>query len=177
MVVGAVRRAGARIEQAQLYAKLAGAKLWPSVDLLARGGGKMSGDGSGLQGGLLTASWELDLFGENRRAAEAATYGLDAADESLRNTLLTLIGDVATYYVEARGYQARAALAKAAPELFSRERAPTQPQIAARELAADGPATAYARQVRWLSRGILRTRAAELVDPYELPEPPGDDAA
>lgn len=58
------------------------------------------------------ASWELDLFGENRRAAEAATYGLDAAEETLRNTLLTLIGDVATYYVEARGYQARAALAR-----------------------------------------------------------------
>ena len=29
----------ARMEQAQLYAKLAGAKLYPSVDLLARGGG------------------------------------------------------------------------------------------------------------------------------------------
>lgn len=58
------------------------------------------------------ASWELDLFGENRRAAEAATYGLDAAEETLRNTLLTLIGDVATYYVEARGYQARASLAR-----------------------------------------------------------------
>ena len=60
----------------------------------------------------VNASWELDLFGENRRAAEAATYGLDAAQETLRNTLLTLIGDVATYYVEARGYQARAALAR-----------------------------------------------------------------
>ncbi|WP_371345008.1 efflux transporter outer membrane subunit [Ancylobacter sp. IITR112] len=58
------------------------------------------------------AGWELDLFGENRRAAEAATYGLDAAQETLRNTLLTLIGDVATYYAEARGYQARAALAR-----------------------------------------------------------------
>ena len=32
-----------------LHAKLAGAKLYPSVDLLARGGGKLSGDGSGLR--------------------------------------------------------------------------------------------------------------------------------
>jgi multidrug efflux system outer membrane protein len=64
----------ARVEQAQLYAKLAGAKLWPSVDLIARGGGKLSGDGSGLQGGVLTASWELDLWGRVRagRAASAA---------------------------------------------------------------------------------------------------------
>ena len=45
-------RVGAtRVEQALLYAKLAGAKLYPSVDLLAHGGGKLSGDGSGLQGG------------------------------------------------------------------------------------------------------------------------------
>lgn len=58
------------------------------------------------------ASWELDLFGENRRAAEAAKYGLDASEESLRNTLLVLIGDVTTSYVEARGYQARIALAR-----------------------------------------------------------------
>lgn len=60
----------------------------------------------------LNASWELDLFGDNRRATEAAKYGLDAAEENLRNTLLTLVGDVATYYVEARGYQARVALAR-----------------------------------------------------------------
>ena len=49
--------------QALLYAKLAGAKLYPSVDVLARGGGKMSGDGSGLTGGVLTVTWELDLWG------------------------------------------------------------------------------------------------------------------
>lgn len=60
----------------------------------------------------LNASWELDLFGANRRGAEAATYGLDAAQENLRNTLLVLVGDVSTYYVEAQGYQARIALAR-----------------------------------------------------------------
>src|SRR6187397_2765786 len=58
-----LRAGAARVEQAQLYAKLAGAKLYPSVDVLARGGGKLSGDGSGLQGGVLTASWEVDLWG------------------------------------------------------------------------------------------------------------------
>lgn len=58
------------------------------------------------------ASWEIDLFGANRRAAEAARYGIDAAEEELRSTLLTLIGDVASAYVEARGYQARMALSR-----------------------------------------------------------------
>ncbi len=58
------------------------------------------------------ASWELDLFGGNKREAEAARYGIDVADWELRSTLLTLVGDVATYYTEARGYQARISLAQ-----------------------------------------------------------------
>lgn len=58
------------------------------------------------------ASWELDLFGATRREVEAATYGVDAANEELYATLLTLVGDVAQNYVEARGYQARIALAR-----------------------------------------------------------------
>src|SRR5688572_32064380 len=68
-----LRAGAARVEQALLHAKLAGAKLWPSVDALARGGGKLSGDGSGLQGGVLTATWEVDLWGRVRygRAASA----------------------------------------------------------------------------------------------------------
>jgi NodT family efflux transporter outer membrane factor (OMF) lipoprotein len=64
----------ARVEQAMLAAKQAGAKLWPSADLLARGGGKLSGDGSGLQGAVLSVNWELDLWARVRagRAAVAA---------------------------------------------------------------------------------------------------------
>lgn len=58
------------------------------------------------------ASWELDLFGGNKRAAEAAKYGVDAADEELRDTLVTLIGDVATYYIQAREYQQLTELAR-----------------------------------------------------------------
>ncbi|MGJ7504008.1 MULTISPECIES: efflux transporter outer membrane subunit [unclassified Variovorax] len=58
------------------------------------------------------ASWELDLFGANRRAVEAAGYGVDAAQWSLRSTLLTLIGDITSNYIQARGYQTRLALAR-----------------------------------------------------------------
>lgn len=43
---------------------------------------------------------------------EAATYGVDAAENELLATLLTLIGDVASYYTDVRGYQARIALAQ-----------------------------------------------------------------
>ena len=69
-----LRVGAARVEQARLHAKLAGAKLYPSVDLLARGGGKMSGDNSGLQGAAITVGWELDLWGRVR-------YGRNAAAE------------------------------------------------------------------------------------------------
>lgn len=64
------------------------------------------------------ASWELDVFGANYRSAEAATYGLQAAQEELNDALLTLIGDVAKYYVQARAYRARAALAQQNAEAY-----------------------------------------------------------
>lgn len=56
------------------------------------------------------ASWEIDLFGGKRRSMEAARYGLDAAEEELRNTMLVLIGDVASNYAQVRSAQARIAL-------------------------------------------------------------------
>jgi multidrug efflux system outer membrane protein len=86
--------AAARVEQAMLYARLAGATLYPSVDLLARGGGKLSGDSSGLKGAVLTATWELDLWGRVRygRAAAAADAASAAADyEYARQSIAALV--------------------------------------------------------------------------------------
>lgn len=67
-----LRSAAARVEQAAGYAKAAGATLYPQVNLLARGGGAMSGDSSGLQGVGIFANWELDLWGRVRAGREAA---------------------------------------------------------------------------------------------------------
>jgi multidrug efflux system outer membrane protein len=69
-----LRIAAARVEQAAAYAKLAGATLYPQVNIMARGGGKLSGDGSGLQGVGLFASWELDLWGRVRSEREATRF-------------------------------------------------------------------------------------------------------
>ena len=77
-----------------LYAKLAGAKLYPSVDLLARGGGGLSGDNSGLEGAVMTLSWELDLWGRIRygRAAARADFAAAAADfEYARQSMAALV--------------------------------------------------------------------------------------
>jgi NodT family efflux transporter outer membrane factor (OMF) lipoprotein len=59
------------------------------------------------------ASWELDLFGGVRRSVESATATLQATTEDLRNTLVSLLAEVALNYIEARTYQARLAVAEA----------------------------------------------------------------
>jgi NodT family efflux transporter outer membrane factor (OMF) lipoprotein len=53
------------------------------------------------------AAWEIDVFGGTRRAAEAATADLAAAEYSRRGALLSLLGEVARNYVETRSYQRR----------------------------------------------------------------------
>ena len=61
-----LRVAAARVEQAAGFVKSAGATLYPQVNLLARGGGALSGDSSGLEGVGIFANWELDLWGRVR---------------------------------------------------------------------------------------------------------------
>jgi len=114
-----VATAKAAIREARANYREAGGALLPTVDGSAsatRSRSQSSSSGKTVYGNDFEAgfdaSWELDLFGANRRAVEAAKYGMDAAEEDLRNTLLTMIGDVASYYVEARGYQARINLAR-----------------------------------------------------------------
>jgi multidrug efflux system outer membrane protein len=86
--------AAARVEQARGYAKAAGAAIYPSVALLARGGGELSGDNSGLTGALVSASWEFDLWGRVRsgRAAGKAQYESAAIDyQFARQSLAALV--------------------------------------------------------------------------------------
>ena len=64
----------------------------------------------------LDASWEIDLFGANERAVEAASATAEASEADLQATLLTLVGDVASYYIDARGYQSEIALARRTAE-------------------------------------------------------------
>jgi len=75
-----LRVAAARVERSQAYAAAAGAALTPIVTGLARGGGKMSGDQSGLSGWAISASWELDLWGRVRAQRDAATQQVAAAE-------------------------------------------------------------------------------------------------
>ena len=53
------------------------------------------------------ASWEIDFFGGRRRALEAATADVAAISEARRDTLVSLLAEVARNYSELRGFQRR----------------------------------------------------------------------
>jgi len=183
-----VATAKARIREARASYRQAVGGLLPSANGSGAGTRSKSGGdiSSQFQAGL-DASWELDLFGGNKRAVEAARYGMDAAEEDLRATLLTMIGDVASNYVTARGYQARITLARrtAASQretaAITRNKFEAGGATAADAATADGQASsteagipsleaAYAETVHRLS--VLTGRApGALVERMKKPKP------
>ncbi len=62
-------------------------------------------------------AWELDFWGRFRRAIEAADASLDASVEDYDAVLVTLLGDVATNYVQLRTFAQRIEYAKANVQL------------------------------------------------------------
>jgi outer membrane protein, multidrug efflux system len=51
------------------------------------------------------ASWEIDVFGGNRRSVESAQANLEASVYDRDDVRLTLLGDIASYYIDLRLYQ------------------------------------------------------------------------
>jgi NodT family efflux transporter outer membrane factor (OMF) lipoprotein len=58
------------------------------------------------------AAWELDLWGKLRRAIESADGGFLASVASYDDVLVTLVGDVATAYVQIRTTEKQIAIAR-----------------------------------------------------------------
>ncbi len=61
---------------------------------------------------LLTASWEIDLWGRIRRLSESAQANMLATDEARRGVILTLVSSVATSYIALRGLDEQLAISK-----------------------------------------------------------------
>lgn len=57
-------------------------------------------------------NWELDVFGGNRRALEAAKADLGASEEARRAVLITVIAEVGHNYLDLRGLQKQLAVAR-----------------------------------------------------------------
>jgi NodT family efflux transporter outer membrane factor (OMF) lipoprotein len=67
--------------------------------------------------GGFNLSWELDFWGRFRRAVESGSATLDASVENYDDVLVTLLGDVATNYVNYRTFEQRIKYAKENVEL------------------------------------------------------------
>ena len=96
-----------RIRQARATAAFVRGGLFPSVNATASYAHQGIGPSqtNDLWQAGLDATWELDIFGGTRRAVESANASLQASIEDRRDVLITLLGEVATDYIQLRGYQ------------------------------------------------------------------------
>ncbi len=118
------KQAYASVVEARARRGIAAADFWPTLSASAGGSrtsseARVSDPDVGLSGGSdeiydagLDSGWELDLFGGQRRALEAATAQLGASEADLRDVLVTLLGDVALSYVDVRTAQSRLTFAE-----------------------------------------------------------------
>ena len=126
-----VRIAIAHLREARAARGVAVAALFPQVDTSAAysnsrfsqngflqglgGGGLPGAVGPGqeinLYNAALDGSWELDVFGGRRRAVEAASAEVTAAELDVADVLRAISADVAEAYVQLRGIQARIGVA------------------------------------------------------------------
>jgi NodT family efflux transporter outer membrane factor (OMF) lipoprotein len=114
-------QAQARLRQARESLRQANGAFLPQVSGSATGGrnyssqdagGRLDSSGNPIGGGSsnwsssysvrANASWQLDLFGELSRSAEAARADLAASGYDLANVRMTIISELVTNYVQAR---------------------------------------------------------------------------
>lgn len=118
----------ARVTQARAQASGAGAQMLPTADInassmsirqslnsptgiITSGSPDFKRNVHGTSIGT-TASWEIDLFGGNRRNAAAWEYESQAAEADQAGTRVMVASDAADAYFQIRGYQARLAIVK-----------------------------------------------------------------
>jgi len=118
-----LRIAAAHVDAAVAYLAAAKSPAWPQVNLVARGGGKMGGDSTGLQGVGLFATWELDLWGRVRADVRATEMQYESAQldaEYARQSIAALVAKGWILAIEARLQKAQAVDSlKAAEQLAS----------------------------------------------------------
>lgn len=124
-----IRVATARVDEARALRGISRSVFWPRVGLntsytkLRQSIESPAAGGSLIEAGLadreldfynaaLDASWEIDLFGGNRRRTEAANATLEASIAARDATILQALAETASAYFELRGAQQRLAIAK-----------------------------------------------------------------
>ncbi|WP_193215016.1 efflux transporter outer membrane subunit [Luteolibacter marinus] len=114
--------AAERVTEAKAARGIARSQLFPSLDF---GGGvsrnrSSENTGSSLAAGKTTdfwstgldAGWEADLFGGVRRSVEAADASAEGVEEVYRDTLVSLLAEVAYNYIQVRTLEERIRIAE-----------------------------------------------------------------
>lgn len=122
-----LRIAQARVREARAQAGVARSALLPSANVSgdysrqrlsehSPAGLQARGAGQSFEQNFFDAgfdmNWELDVFGGNRRAWEAARADLSANEETRHGVLITIIADVGHNYLDLRGLQKQLAVAR-----------------------------------------------------------------
>ena len=109
-----VEAATERIRQARAEVGISQSGLFPVAT--ASGSYARSGTGTSSPQPSWTAGldsvWEIDIFGGIRRSVEASQANVDAAVWDRRDVMVTLLGEVATDYIQIRGLQQEIIIAR-----------------------------------------------------------------
>ena len=114
----------AKVREARATKRIQAAPLWPELDATASysrtlqsqnafqsigaplsAGYTVSAQPTNLYEPGFDASWEIDVFGGTRRSVESAQASYRAAIYDRDDVLLTLLGEVASDYIDLRSYQ------------------------------------------------------------------------
>ena len=186
-----LQAAAARVEAAAAYVQAAGSKIWPQVNLLGRGGGKMGGDSSSLQGVGLFANWELDLWGRIRAEKGATQMQYESAQldtEYARQSIAAMVAKAWVIAIEARLEKARAEEMQHTAEQFAAltsdrlrigvgddfDVAVAQANVESFRDTARSLELSYANALRALEALLGRYPAGAVAVPTALPHWPGD---
>ncbi|MFO1414459.1 MAG: efflux transporter outer membrane subunit [Burkholderiales bacterium] len=120
-----VKVAAANVEQAAGVLTQTRSALFPQVGYDASGGRARTSESSATPElsrlipnpqnayqAVLSASWEIDLWGRIRRLSESARANLLATDEARRGVILSLVASVAGNYLTLRGLDEQLVVAK-----------------------------------------------------------------
>jgi len=114
-----LKLAEARIREARAAKSVAAGGLGPTID--ASGAYQRSRFSAENRTGTATvdqyqagfdAGWEIDIFGGQRRSVEATEADLQAAVETHRDVLVTLMAEVARNYINLRAFQQQIAITR-----------------------------------------------------------------
>ncbi|CAN5248496.1 TolC family protein [soil metagenome] len=120
---GDVRIAQARLQEARALLGGARAELLPEIDVSSNAGRALQPGylypgttrsqrtGNAFDAGFV-ANWELDFFGRNQRATEAAAAQVDASQAGVHAAQMVVVAEVARNYLDLRGQQQRYEVAK-----------------------------------------------------------------